>query len=228
MGASTLKIIDEALDGYESLDSLARKELIQNIQKIAEIERKELAPSEFICPITKQGTVCSCNLQKCKYWVEHPWTKNCALHFMNSQQKGSLSTEQVSLLYRKSPERIDSIYKRCFKIVQRHYLRDTLRNRYIPQFKFIPGFCVTCQSLLVKEDLEDPNLRIDSQFGYCSVDCKKQFSPHYFEIERFFEAPFFRVVEIGSETFNFYYLEDILGFQPNVLRNRLEKLREDA
>jgi hypothetical protein len=58
------------------------------------------------------------------------------------------------------------------------------------------------------------------------VECKKHYSPQYFEIEQFFESEFFRVIEVGAEIFNFYYLEEILGFQQNVLRNRLEKIRD--
>lgn len=96
----------------------------------------------------------------------------------------------------------------------------------MPRFKFLPGFCVTCQSRLTDEELADASLLLTDGFGYCTPECKKQYTPQYFEIERFFESEFFKILEIGAELFTFYYLEEILGFQPNVLRNRLEKIRD--
>jgi hypothetical protein len=221
-----LKIINEALDRYDTLTPLEQKDLILKIQKFGAVMEHAPELPESVCPITHISLQLPCGLTKCSYWVDHPWTKNCALNFMSVHEKEQLTMEQVSLLYRKSPERVDSIYKRCFKILQRHYLRDLLRNKAVPRFHFYKGFCVACQSRLLQEEMDDPTLRLEEGFGYCSADCKKQYTPHYFEIEKFFEADFYRVVEVGSELFNFYALEEILGFQPNVLRNRLEKIRE--
>jgi hypothetical protein len=223
----TLKIIDEKLDHYDSLPAWEKKELLDRIQRLGDVQAYPETPEiESVCPVTKQEVVIPCQLQACRFWVEHGWTKNCALNFMATQKVDSLSAEQVSLLYRKSVERVKSIYSRSFKITQRHYLRATLRNRGVPQYAFLPGFCVTCQSRLLPEDLEQEALRLQDGHGYCSMECKKQFPPNYFEIENFFQADFYRIIEVGSGLFNFYYLEEILGFQPNVLRNRLEKLRE--
>jgi hypothetical protein len=223
-----IKIIDK-LDQYEVLSVLERKDLLLDIQKVAELHLEpEVIEPDSVCPVTKQEVIIPCQLTQCRYWVEHQWTKNCALNFMASQEVDQLSVEQVSFLYRKSVERVNSIYNRSFKVLQRHYLRDMLRNKGVPQFSFVPGFCVSCQSKLWEEDLADGNLRLTDQFGYCSVECKKQLPPQYFEIEHFFQADFYEIVKLGSELFNFYYLEDILGFQPNVLRNRLEKLRDSS
>jgi len=212
------------------MDGSERLHLLKDIEKIAEIEKIEHMEAESVCPVTKHATHLPCGLQKCRFWVDHPWTKNCALNFLLKQekQKDRLSIEQVSLLYKKSPQRVESIYKRSFKIVQRHYLKKLLRTRSVPQFTFVEGFCVTCQSKLLEEDLADPQLVLGEGLGYCSSECKKQHPPAYFEIEKFFQTEFLRVVETGSELFNFFYLEEILGFQPNVLRNRLEKLRDEA
>jgi hypothetical protein len=226
----TLKLIDERLDQYESLTSWERKTLFSDLQQLGEIylTAGKLPEVESVCPVTKQELVAPCQLKGCRYWVEHSWTKNCALNFMAAQGVDQLSPEQVSLLYRKSVERVKSIYSRSFKITQRHYLRATLRNKGVPQYQHQPGFCVACQTKLLSEDLADEALRLQDGFGYCSSECKKQFPPNYFDIENFFQSDFYRVIQIGSELFNFYYLEEILGFQPNVLRNRLEKLREPA
>lgn len=196
------------------------------MQKHGSVSAQSFEEPDSVCPMTKEEVRLPCGLKQCRYWVEHEWAKNCSINFMATQEKENLSVEQVSLLYRKAPERVDSIYKRSFKIVQRHYLRDVIRNKGVPQFRYISGFCVTCQSKLLDNEITNPALRLDADFGYCSTDCKRQVPPSFFEIERFFQADFFRVVEIGSELFNFYYLEEMLGFQPNVLRNRLEKLRD--
>lgn len=225
----TLKIISQGLSKFDQLTGRERLQTIQDITKIAQVEHITRPAPESVCPVTKQTIGVPCALKGCKFWVDHPWTKNCALNFLlNQEKKDRLTIEQVSLLYRKSPQRVESIYKRSFKIVQRHYLKDLLRARGTPQFTYISGFCVTCQSRLLEEDLSDPQLSLGSGFGYCSVECKKQHPPQYYEIERFFETEFLRVVEAGSELFNFFYLEEILGFQPNVLRNRLEKLRDET
>jgi hypothetical protein len=222
----TLKIIDEKLNRFDSLTVLEKQIFFTELQKIASVEQKTHEEEiESVCPVTKQEVVAECQLKTCRYWVEHSWTKNCALNFMASQEIDALTVEQVSLLFRKSSNRIDSIYQQCFKIVQRHYLRDTLRNKGVPQYNFIPGYCVSCQTRLLEEDLANDALRLEHGHGYCSPECKKTFPPNYFEIEKFFQADFYRIIQVGSELFNFYYLEEILGFQPNVLRNRLEKLR---
>lgn len=225
----TLKIISKSLSEFERLDSRGRFQTLQQIKDFAKVEQIERSEPQSVCPVTKQGIRAPCELRGCKFWVEHHWTKNCALNFLlNQEKKDRLTVEQVSFLYKKSPQRVESIYKRSFKIVQRHYLKDLLRTKSAPQFTYLAGFCVTCQTKLLEEDLSDQNLSLGEGFGYCSAECKKQHPPAYFEIERFFEAEFLRVVEIGSELFNFFYLEEILGFQPNVLRNRLEKLREES
>lgn len=225
----TLKIISERLGGFDTLGGKERLQTLQDLSKLATIEHIDKSTPESVCPVTKQAIRVPCELSRCKFHVDHPWAKNCALNFLlNQEKKDRLTVEQVSLLYKKSPQRVESIYKRSFKIVQRHYLRDLLRSRSTPQFVYIAGFCVTCQSHLLDEDLADPNLCLGGGSGYCSTECKKQHPPQYYEIERFFEAEFLRVVETGSELFNFFYLEEILGFQPNVLRNRLEKLRDET
>ena len=87
---------------------------------------------------------------------------------------------------------------------------------------------MACQSTLLQEEIDDAQLYLGDGFGYCSLDCKKQHPPAYYEIEKFFEVEFLKVVDVGSELFNPFYLEEILGFQPNVLRNRLEKIREEG
>lgn len=181
---ATLKIISEKLESYEKLNPFHRSELLKNLQQLATIEAlPEKCEGESVCPVTKEMLRRPCGLKSCKFWVDHGWTKNCALNFLLSQEKEKLSVAQVSLLYKKSPERVDSIFKKCFKIVQRHYLHDTLRSRNIPQFHHVPGFCVACESRLTAEETGDPTLRIDPQFGYCSTECKKQYPPQYFEIE---------------------------------------------
>ena len=218
--------LDEALDRFQRMDTREKQQFFQNLIRVAHVEQIEVPEANSICPYTKESLRQPCTLQKCPYWINHAWTRNCSMNFMVEQFRDNLSVEQVSFLYRKSPDRVDSIFKRCFKIVQRHYLRDLLRSKSIPQFHFVSGYCVHCQSRLLDEELEDPMLRIDQDFGYCSTDCKKQYPVQYFEIERFFEAEFFKVVEVGAEIFNYYYLEEVLGFQPNVLRNRLEKIRD--
>jgi hypothetical protein len=237
--ADTLKIIRQALEGYDSMDTAQRLNFIKSLSKVATVDRVSTGDIDFMCPVTKEGVRSSCNLTQCRYWVDHDWTKNCALSFLTGQEEKKagtrqaktsdrLSVEQISMLYRKSAQRIDSIFKRSFKVVQRHYLRDVLREKGVPRFTFVEGFCVTCQSQLLEEELADPVLSLGDGKGYCSLDCKKQHPPAYYEIERFFEAEFLRVVEVGSELFTHFYLEEILGFQPNVLRNRLEKLREES
>lgn len=224
--SADLKQISDKLDKFEQLSALERKDLLHSLNNYGKVTPQKFDEPDSVCPITKEEVRVSCDLKGCRYWVDHSWTKNCSINFMATQEKENLSVEQVSLLYRKAPERVDSIYKRSFKIVQRHYLRDIIRNNRVPQFRYIPGFCVTCQSKLLEEEITNPNLRLDEDFGYCSSDCKKKFPPPFFEVERFFQSDFFKVVELGSTLFNFYYLEEILGFQPNVLRNRLEKLRD--
>lgn len=224
---NNLKIIDKRLDNYEALSVLELKSLIEDLQKVAEVGPAPLVSApESVCPLSKQGVITACQLRTCRYYVDHKWTKNCSLNFMASQGVDHLSVDQVSLLYRKSTERVNSIYSRALKIVQRHYLRDMLRNKGVPQFSFLPGFCPACQTRLLEEDLADDSLRLRDGYGYCSAECKKQFPANYFEIESFFQADFYQIVRVGSEIFNFYYLEEILGFQLNVLRNRLEKLRD--
>lgn len=224
----TLKIISQALDKFDRIESLNKVKTLQEIRKIASVEPTQTKEPQSVCPVTKTALRASCALNKCKFWVDHRWTNNCTLNFMLNQQKERLTTEQVSLLYKKSPQRVESIYKRSFKIVQRHYLKELLRNKAVPQFTHVAGFCVACQSRLLDEELGDSTLALGNGLGYCSNDCKKAHPPAYFEIERFFEADFLRVVEVGSEVFAFFALEDLLGFQPNVLRNRLEKVREEA
>jgi hypothetical protein len=221
-----LLAISRELDRYPEMDSNERHFFLRDIQKHAVIDIQQTQPATSACPYTKEPLALPCSLNGCPFWVNHSWTKNCSLNFLVDQAKDSLSVSQVSFLYKKSPERIQSIYKNCFKIVQRHYLKNYLKTKNVPRFHYIPGFCVTCQSKLLEEEILDSSLRLDGEHGYCSTDCKKQFPAAYFEIEKFFEADFFRVVEIGGEIFNFYYLEEVLGFQPNVLRNRLEKIRD--
>lgn len=225
--AQSLKALEKELRVYTDLDVEGRHNLLKNLSELADLNHLEETPTcDSICPYTKEALRIPCSLKKCLYWNDNAWVKNCSLNFLLNQRADALTVPQVSLLYGKSPERVESIYKRCFKIVQRHYLKNVLRERKIPRFKFIPGFCVTCQTKLLPEELENPSFCLNEGYGYCSTECKKQYPPQYFEIEKFFESDFFKIIEIGSELFNFYYLEEILGFQPNVLRNRLEKIRD--
>lgn len=220
-----LQQIDRALDSFQNMNMQEKQKFFQNLFQVAEVQQAPVMnESQSVCPYTKESLRHPCSLKQCPFWINHSWTKNCAINFMTEQEKENLSVEQVSFLYKKSPDRVESIFKKCFKIVQRHYLKDFLKNKAVPQFNYIPGFCVSCQSKLSEEEFNDPLLRIDADFGYCSPECKKTFPVQYFEIEKFFEVDFFKVVEVGSEIFNFYYLEEVLGFQPNVLRNRLEKI----
>lgn len=213
------------LDRYESLTAPERLGLIRGLQEVAKVETfDDTEPAVSVCPVTKQELRRPCGLQGCPFWVEHTWTRNCSLETMAQQNQDSLTADQVALLHRKSKERVESIYRRCFKILQRHELRDVLRNRTVKRFSFVAGFCVACETRL---DETPEDLALGQGFGYCSPECRKDYTPHYFEIERFFGVDFWTVVEVGASLFNFYYLEELLGFQVNVLRNRLEKMRGD-
>lgn len=225
-GLSELQDLDRELSRYGELSVTERHTLLRKLSPGADLEILPESECESICPYTKEPLRVACGLKGCLYWNDNAWVKNCSLNYLLRQKADALNIAQVSLLYGKSPERVESIYKKCFKIVQRHYLKTKLRERKIPRFKFIPGFCVTCQSRLTDEELADATLILTDGFGYCSPECRKQYTPQYFEIESFFESEFFKIIEIGAELFNFYYLEEILGFQPNVLRNRLEKIRD--
>jgi hypothetical protein len=223
-----LTIISERLKNFNDLLPKDRAEVFTQLKQIADISFIKVAESESICPVHQEPVTLPCGLKKCRYWVDQPWTRNCALNFLATQEKENLTVDQVSLLFRKPPERVDAIYKRAFKIVQRHYLKDQVRNRGTPWFQYLQGYCVACQSKLLEEEILDPKLRLDVEHGYCSVDCKFHFPPQYYLVEKFFESDFYRVVEVGGELFNFYYLEEILGFQPNALRYRLEKIRKNG
>lgn len=217
--------MNRELDQYEALSSMDRKNLLQDLQRVSLVDvMAPLKEPQSVCPVTRVGLVVPCGLTECQYHVEHEWTLNCSLNFMHQQPREGLTFDQVSLLYKKSTPRVQSIYRNCFKLIQRHYLRDSLWNQGVPRYTFKPGFCVTCQTSLACED-ESKALWIDEEFGYCSADCRKQFPPQYFDVERFFQADFYRIVEAGHQLFPFHYLEEILGFQPNALRNRLERLR---
>ena len=228
MQSTDLTIISAKLEKFDQLLPIERAEVYAQLKRIASVQLVKAEESESICPVHRQPVVTACELKKCRYWVDQKWTRNCALNFMAAQEKDNLTIDQVSLLFRKPPERVDAIYRRAFKIVQRHYLKDQVRNRGTPWFRYMTGYCVACQTKLLEEEIADETLRLDPEHGYCSADCKFQFPPQYFTVEKFFEADFYRVVEVGGELFNFYYLEEILGFQPNALRYRLEKLRKQG
>lgn len=223
-----LTIISGKLEKFDQLLPIEKAHVFAQLKKIADVAFEKVPESESICPVHQQPVVAPCGLKKCRYWVDQGWTRNCALNFLSAQEKENLTIDQVSLLFRKPPERVDAIYKRAFKIVQRHYLKDQIRNKGTPWFKYLPGYCVACQTKLLEDEIADPQLRLDPEHGYCTTDCKSQFPPQYYTVEKFFEADFYRVVEVGGELFNFYYLEEILGFQPNALRYRLEKLRKSG
>lgn len=228
-----LKDLSHNLDRYAHLDSTQRVQILKDLRQVANIEQTTKCDTSSMCPVTKEAIRVSCHLNSCKFWVDQDWTKNCALNFLlnlpqekDKPLKDKLTVEQISMLYKKAPRRVESIYKRSFKIVQRHYLKNLLQTRGVSRFSYVAGFCVTCQSKLLEEELNDTQLFLGEGKGYCSAECKKQHPPQYYEIEKFFEADFLQIIEIGSELFNFFFLEDLLGFQPNVLRNRLEKLRD--
>lgn len=224
----TLRIISEGLSRYAELGVTERLALFSELRKVARMEQSgdDTAEPDSTCPVTQEPLRRPCGLTQCQYYVEHPWARNCALNYQAVVNQDVLGSEQVAFLYRKSPSRVESIYKRCFKIVQRHHLRNTLgdKQKELKQFKYVPGFCVFCETRLDLADLSE-NLSLGNGFGYCSTECKKEHPPEYFEIESFFGVPFLDVVREGGKIFNFYYLEEILGFQPNVLRNRIETLR---
>lgn len=225
-GITELRSLETELTQYGDLDLTERHTLLKRLSLGADLESIPDTECDSICPYTKEALRVGCGLKHCLYWNPNPWVKNCSLNYLLRQKADALSIAQVSLLYGKSPERVESIYKKCFKIVQRHYLKTKLRERKVPRFKFLHGFCVTCQSRLTEEEIQDQTLVLADGFGYCTPECRKQYTPQYFEIERFFESEFFKIIEVGSELFIFYTLEEILGFQPNVLRNRLEKIRD--
>lgn len=226
MDVTALQQLEAELSLYGDLDVSARHSLLKRLSGVARLDMMDDATCDSICPYTKEPLRVSCGLKSCLYWNPNEWIKNCSLNYLLRQKADALSVSQVSFLYGKAPERVESIYKKCFRIVQRHYLKTILQERKIPRFNFIQGFCVCCQSRLTDEEIADQTLTLLDGHGYCSPECRKQYTPQYYEIEKFFETEFFRLIEVGSELFTFHLLEEILGFQPNVLRNRLEKIRD--
>jgi hypothetical protein len=222
---ATLKIINETFNLFPRMTLAERVGFLKDLKGVAEIKASTAeAKAETSCPVLNEPLILPCGVEKCRYWVDQPWAKNCVFHYLAEQQREALSVDQVAFLYRKSPARVDSIYKRCFKIVQRHFLKDHLRNKDVPRFSFLPGFCVHCQTKLTEAELNDKNLALTEGFGYCTADCKRKYPPNFFEIEKFFESEFLKVVNVGLEMFNYCALEEILGLQLNVLRQRLEKV----
>ena len=116
-----LKIISERLNRFDSLDGTTRHQTLILIKDLAVVQPTEPTEPVSVCPVTCSPIHRPCELKPCRFWVEHIWTKNCALTFLlNQEKRDRLTVEQVSLLYKKSPQRVDSIYKRAFKIGQRH------------------------------------------------------------------------------------------------------------
>lgn len=222
----TLDAIEQDLGKLPRMGEATRLEFLKKLSRFGEIkplEQEMLKEPESTCPVHREPLRLPCGLSACRYWVEQPWVKNCALNFMSSQSQQNLSVNQVSLLYRKSPVRVDSIFRRCFKVIQRHYLKDLIHNRGYPRFQFLTGFCVDCESKLTRDEILNPSLRVGFDFGYCSPECRKSYQPHTFDLEYFFQTRMENIVKVGAEFFNVYALEEILGFQANVLRARLEK-----
>ncbi len=221
--------LESLLSGFERLDSLSvseRFDFFKNVTELANVRNLSLGEIEnSICPYTKKETVVPCQLNRCMFWVEREGCNNCALNFLMRESVDKLSVQQFSYLYQKSPQRVESIFKRCFKIVQRHYLKTRLRELKVPRFTYQPGFCVACESRLLESEKE-PTLMLGNGFGYCQASCKKDLPPLHFEIERFFESEFKHVLAVACDMFTTYYVEEILGFQPNILRGRLEKQKK--
>lgn len=203
-----------------------RISFLKDLMSKGAVSTKIFEPSCSTCPYTKEALVKPCSLKKCPFWVNHEFTKNCSLNYMTSLEEETLTLEQISFLFEKNLARVESLHKDAFKMVQRVFLRDLLIQKEVQRFNFIPGFCVNCQSKLSDEDLEDHQLSLGDGFGYCSKECKRTYLPDIWRVEKFFETDLLTLVKVGAELFNFYYLEEILGFQPNVLRNRLEKIRK--
>lgn len=211
---------------FRGLSFPEKVEFVKELKTLGKVSNKEYEASCSTCPHTKEALVRPCSLKKCPFWVKHEFTKNCALNYMASLEEDKLTLEQISFLFEKNLARVESLNKDALKVVQRVFLKDLLVHKEVPRFNFIEGFCVKCQTKLTEDDFEDPSMSLGDGFGYCSRECKRTYLPDIWKVEKFFETDLLTLVRVGAELFNFYYLEEILGFQPNVLRNRLDKLRK--
>ena len=159
------------IDSGAYTDKDLLKSSLSKLKKVYKSDNENNAVSNFICPVLNIRIQSNCVVSSCKYFVKHPWSKNCLLDYLGHHALSTLSVDEISFLYQMPVDDIKKIVGNAM-----------LKLRYnisTPNFTFIENtnVCCVCESVT-----EEPIPAIEG-LCYCSEDCKAEKPPHVIEQE---------------------------------------------
>ena len=166
----------------------------------------------FNCPKTKIELSIPCGIEKCSYFIDNSWTKNCVLNYMHHQGVDKLTPTEISFLYKMPIERVNYIKENQLMKMRKNVLKNKLKNKNkITYIKNIPICCV-CESKVNKGIVKEG-------FTFCNKTCLKQKPLYVFKIEEEYGNDINTILNTVFSTFKSL---DIIERMLNIQRKKLE------
>jgi hypothetical protein len=226
---SECKLSDGVQHLIDIYDSLVPEEKIQLTQIITSLDVKVKKcqsgkKSDFKCPCLNTYINVDCSLTGCRYFIDYTWSNNCVLSFILNQERSTLTTEEVSFLYKIPVNKVKSTYLDAITAIKRKVLNDSINA---PRFVYYPSdrVCCVCECNIKKHldrinQIALPSHLVDCDIGivYCSDECLHAKPKKLIELEIEFETHISNIIKAAIVAYkDIKVITNILDITPTLL-----------
>jgi len=157
-------------------------------------------PSPFHCPEIDIDFYQPCSVDSCVFFTKNPWTKNCILYYRLRHEKETLSLNELSFLLGREVGSLRADINKALKGLSHGALKEVIASENIEDMVTrieADRVCVVCE----KRIPERTRMINKSNLVYCSQECYKYKPPNVIRIEKDFNLPIDKVLELCSQRF---------------------------
>ena len=167
-------------------------------EMLYEEPRSLIKETPFRCTELEIGIYQPCSVSSCAFHADHPWARNCILHYMVRQGRQHLTNNDLSFLLGASPTSVRSALVKALGQMRQGALKEEIRKDVgIGMMTRLqsPNVCAVCE-----ESFQTPHWSKDG-IHYCSPECHRRKPPTMIRIEKDFSLPIRRILKLCAERF---------------------------
>ena len=203
---STVADVTMFFQGWHDYDESLKLQILRQLRDLGKIAPLTSKPSQDVSKCPKYGFALSrpCGLSKCQFHMNSPETKNCVINCLNNSKANRLTANEVSSITRLSLTEVNEVTQKSVCKIKKAILKEKVDRITLVRYQFLAGHCINCE-MSIFDDLEmgiNPELIFDadSQYGWCSPECKASFAGWKFKIEKEFNCNYLDVLAIACFT----------------------------
>jgi hypothetical protein len=213
-------LLENAREIYHALTPEHPEPVLDLLQEMSEgklpitASRELLKEDPFPCPELGVDIYQPCRVRSCEFNIDHSWSRNCIVYYRIYKETTKLTIEELELLLKRNRAEISKILKTTMKKLRHAALKETISQDAEDTIIRIdpPDICVVCENTVEKP------FRRTTRYIYCGDQCYLFKPPYIIDLEKEFNLPIFRLLNVCVNTFRASKaISQALGITPSKL-----------